>query len=146
MSNHIDSGLTPAQAETLQRTVRRYARQSEASPARLGDAFGNGQIRVLAFSGELLGTRRSGSGDGDFSVRLASDYTGIDGKTADLFNQILAVSSAPVNEITRVRRVVGKEGKLKQRMSVPGAVGGWSMKVVSSNTLIDDLVRGRPPR
>jgi hypothetical protein len=35
---------------------------------------------------------------------------------------------------------VGKEGKLKQRMAVPGAVGGWADEVAAVNTLIDDLV------
>ena len=36
---------------------------------------------------------------------------------------------------------VGKEGRLKQRMSLPGAIGGWAEKIDSINTLIDDLVR-----
>ena len=36
---------------------------------------------------------------------------------------------------------VGKEGRLKQRMSVPGAIGGWAANVDSLNTLLDDLVR-----
>jgi HAMP domain-containing protein/CheY-like chemotaxis protein/signal transduction histidine kinase len=78
--------------------------------------------------------------DGDFSVRLGSGYTGIEGKIADAFNQILGVSARRGEEIARVCHVVGKEGKLKQRMTVPGAVGGWSDEVVSLNTLIDDLV------
>ena len=34
----------------------------------------------------------------------------------------------------------GKEGKLKQRMTVPGVVGGWSDEVAAINMLIDDLV------
>ncbi len=78
--------------------------------------------------------------DGDFEVRIASDFTGIDGKVADVFNGILAVSARRAEEIARVCRVVGKEGKLKQRMNVPGAVRGWADEVVSLNTLIDDLV------
>src|SRR4029079_6200871 len=32
-----------------------------------------------------------------------------------------------------------KEGKLKQRMNVPGAVGGWADETQALNTLIDDL-------
>src|SRR3984957_8281550 len=78
--------------------------------------------------------------NGDFDVRLAADFTGIDGKIADAFNEILAVSARRADEISRVCRVVGKEGKLKQRMNVPGAVGGWADEVTSLNTLIDDLV------
>ena len=78
--------------------------------------------------------------EGDFSVRMATDFTGVDGKIADAFNEILAVSARRSDEISRVCRVVGREGKLKQRMIVPGAVGGWADEVVSLNTLIDDLV------
>ncbi len=78
--------------------------------------------------------------DGDFSVRLDPDFAGVEGKIADVFNEILAVSARRSEEIARVCRVVGKEGKLKQRMNVPGAVGGWADEVVSLNTLIDDLV------
>ena len=35
---------------------------------------------------------------------------------------------------------VGKEGKLKQRMTVAGVTGGWADEVAAINTLIDDLV------
>jgi HAMP domain-containing protein/CheY-like chemotaxis protein/signal transduction histidine kinase len=78
--------------------------------------------------------------DGDFDARLASHFAGINGKIADTFNEILSVSARRSDEIARVSRVVGKEGKLKQRMNVPGAIGGWADEVVSLNTLIDDLV------
>ncbi|MBL9023569.1 MAG: HAMP domain-containing protein [Myxococcales bacterium] len=71
---------------------------------------------------------------------MQADYTGVDGKIADVLNDILAVNDRRANEIARVCRVVGKEGKLKQRMHVPGAVGGWADEVGSLNTLIDDLV------
>ncbi len=78
--------------------------------------------------------------EGDFTARLGADFTGIDGKIAETFNEILSVSARRADEIERVCRVVGKEGKLKQRMNVPGAVGGWADEVTSLNTLIDDLV------
>src|SRR5580658_2792978 len=92
-----------------------------------------------AFSRDLLVTLLRFR-DGDFTARLGSDFTGIDGKIADVFNEILNVSARRSGEIARVCRVVGQEGKLKQRMSVPGAVGGWADEVASLNTLIDDLV------
>ncbi|MCC7010295.1 MAG: HAMP domain-containing protein, partial [Acidobacteria bacterium] len=78
--------------------------------------------------------------DGDFAVRLPADLTGIDGKIADAFNEIAAVSQRRARETTRVAREVGKEGKLKQRMAVPGVVGGWADEVAAINMLIDDLV------
>ncbi|HEY1816038.1 MAG TPA: response regulator [Kofleriaceae bacterium] len=78
--------------------------------------------------------------DGDFSARMPSDLTGIDGKIADVVNDLLAVSERRSAETARVCRVVGKEGKLKERMRVPGAGGGWADEVAALNTLIDDLV------
>ncbi|HEX4422657.1 MAG TPA: HAMP domain-containing protein, partial [Kofleriaceae bacterium] len=78
--------------------------------------------------------------NGDFSAGLAADFIGIDGKIADVFNEILGVNARRSAEIARICRVVGKEGKLKQRMSVPGGVGGWADEIAALNTLIDDLV------
>jgi HAMP domain-containing protein/CheY-like chemotaxis protein/signal transduction histidine kinase len=78
--------------------------------------------------------------DGDFSTPMPADLVGIDGKIADVFNDILAVSSRRTAETARVCRVVGKEGKLKERLRVPGAIGGWADETNALNTLIDDLV------
>src|SRR5258708_35250859 len=52
--------------------------------------------------------------DGDFTVRLPPDWTGVNGKIADAFNEIAAVSERRARETARVSRAVGKEGKLKQ--------------------------------
>src|SRR5580700_4743968 len=78
--------------------------------------------------------------DGQFGVRLPSHLTGVNGKIADAFNDIVAVTERRARETARVSRSVGKEGKLKQRMSVPGATGGWADEVAAVNLLIDDLV------
>ncbi|HEX3482159.1 MAG TPA: methyl-accepting chemotaxis protein, partial [Kofleriaceae bacterium] len=78
--------------------------------------------------------------EGDFASRMPASFVGMEGKTADLLNEILAVSERRATEITRICRVVGKEGKLKQRMNVPGAVGGWADEIEALNTLIYDLV------
>ncbi|MDX2052955.1 MAG: HAMP domain-containing protein [Polyangiaceae bacterium] len=77
---------------------------------------------------------------GDFTSHLPADLPGIDGKIAEVFNEVLEVSARRATEISRVCRVVGKEGKVKQRMNVPGAVGGWADEVSALNTLVDDLV------
>src|SRR5438105_6180520 len=92
-----------------------------------------------AFSKQLL-TALIGLRDGDFSVRLPSDLTGVDGKVADTFNEIAMASDRRSRETARVSRTVGKEGKLKQRMMVSGATGGWADEVAAINMLIDDLV------
>src|SRR6266852_2844306 len=77
---------------------------------------------------------------GDFSARLPANLTGLPGKLADTFNDIVAVSDRRARETSRVSHAVGKEGKLKQRMVVPGAIGGWADEVAAVNMLIDDLV------
>ena len=77
---------------------------------------------------------------GNFSIRLPSDWIGIYGKIADAFNDVLVMSERRGEETARVCRLVGREGKLKQRMKVYGLIGGWSDEVDALNRLIDDLV------
>ncbi|MGO9467181.1 MAG: HAMP domain-containing protein, partial [Isosphaeraceae bacterium] len=79
--------------------------------------------------------------DGDFSARLPADWPGIDGRIAETFNQTIAREESITREVRRLSVTVGREGRLKQRMSLPGAVGDWAVKAESINTLIDDLVR-----
>ncbi|MCE9580303.1 MAG: HAMP domain-containing protein [Deltaproteobacteria bacterium] len=115
---------------------------SIASPARAipsGGAPSNGADLAAGFSRDLLASLQRFK-DGDFTARMPGDLVGIEGKIADVFNEILAVSMRRGQETARVSRVVGKEGKLKERMRVPGAVGGWADEITALNTLVDDLV------
>src|ERR1700683_1459261 len=79
--------------------------------------------------------------DGDFSWRLPSDWAGTEGRIAEAFNQAIAHEDRISREVERLSITVGRDGRLKQRMSLPGAIGQWAAKVESINTLIDDLVR-----
>jgi HAMP domain-containing protein/signal transduction histidine kinase/CheY-like chemotaxis protein len=79
--------------------------------------------------------------DGDFSARLPTDWAGPDRRIAEAFNQTIGHEDRIAREVARLSLTVGKEGRLKQRLSLPGAIGGWATKVDSLNTLIDDLVR-----
>jgi HAMP domain-containing protein/CheY-like chemotaxis protein/signal transduction histidine kinase len=101
-----------------------------------GNGDGDGED---AFSRQLLAAMLAFRA-GNFNVRMPVELTGVHGKIADAFNDILAVSERRAQETARVSRMVGKEGKLKQRMTVPGVAGGWADEVASINTLIDDLV------
>src|SRR5215467_13076848 len=78
--------------------------------------------------------------DGDFSVRMPANLVGLEGKIADAFNDIVTFSDRRAKETVRVSKLVGKEGKLKQRMNVLEGRGGWGDEVSAINTLIDDLV------
>ncbi|HEX4144797.1 MAG TPA: HAMP domain-containing protein [Pirellulales bacterium] len=79
--------------------------------------------------------------DGKFGVRLPENWIGIDGRIAAAFNQTIDHEEHISKEIARLSVSVGKEGRLKQRVSVPGLIGGWAAKAESVNTLLDDLVR-----
>src|ERR1017187_4405963 len=62
--------------------------------------------------------------DGNFSVRLPTEWAATDGRIAEAFNQASAQKQRISMEITRLSATVGKEGRLKQRVSLPGAIGG----------------------
>ena len=78
---------------------------------------------------------------GDFSVRLSTGWSGTDGKIADTLNDIIEMMSENTKEIERVSRVVGREGKLSQRISPAASRGSWKSRVDALNDLIENLVR-----
>ncbi len=79
--------------------------------------------------------------DGDFSVRLPGSWTGLAGKIADTFNEIVAVNQQMAQELKRVGQVVGKEGKTRERTRFHESRGAWGEMEVSVNTLVEDLLR-----
>ena len=60
---------------------------------------------------------------GNFSVRLPVEWTGVAGKVADAFNDVLELNERMARELERLSRVVGKEGKISQRAAL-GDVSG----------------------
>ena len=78
---------------------------------------------------------------GDFKARLPVTWTGTDGRIAEAFNECIVNAERITDEAERLSKTVGKEGRLTQRISAPGASGGWAAQIDSLNTLIDDLVR-----
>jgi HAMP domain-containing protein len=77
---------------------------------------------------------------GDASVRLPLEWLGLWGKVADAFNDMVDLNARQQQELARLSRVVGKEGKLKQRASLGDVTGFWRDSVESINSLIEDLV------
>jgi HAMP domain-containing protein len=88
---------------------------------------------------QLLHVLQAVSG-GDFSVRLPGDMTGLEGKIADTFNDIVSANGRMARELARVGAVVGKEGRTRQRVHFAGSSGAWGEMESSINTLIDDLL------
>jgi HAMP domain-containing protein/CheY-like chemotaxis protein/signal transduction histidine kinase len=79
--------------------------------------------------------------DGDFSVRLPGAWTGLEGKIADTFNEIVSANEQMAQELKRVGKAVGKEGRTRERTRFHEARGAWGQIEVSVNTLVEDLLR-----
>ena len=77
---------------------------------------------------------------GDFSARLPHDWTGLAGKIADTFNEVIAKNQQMTMELDRIGRVVGKEGRITQRASLGHVSNSWADAIQSVNELIGDLV------
>jgi HAMP domain-containing protein/signal transduction histidine kinase/DNA-binding response OmpR family regulator len=114
----------------------------------------HGRPAGLATNGPPNGAHESGELDaaqvlaalmaikkGDFTTRLPVGWTGIAGKVADTFNEVAELMSNSTEELSRVSRVVGKEGRIQERMTVGHVTGGWSQRVDSVNNLIESLAQ-----
>src|SRR4051812_12315277 len=77
---------------------------------------------------------------GNYDVRLPVEWTGVAGKVADTFNEVVALNERMAKELERLSRVVGKEGKLNQRASLGDVTGFWRDSIDSVSALITDLV------
>ena len=93
------------------------------------------------FDAEVLLAVLSEVKAGDFTARMPVHWTGVGGKIADRLNEIIGANEALGTELERVSRVVGKEGKLSQRVSFKGTDQVWGSCIESVNSLIEDLVR-----
>jgi HAMP domain-containing protein len=101
----------------------------------LEETISNGAIDTTSLLQALTSLKK-----GDFSVRLPLEWTGVPGKVADTFNDVVELIERMARELARVSRVVGKEGKLSQRASLGDVSGSWQDAILSVNTLVDDLV------
>src|SRR5438477_9636113 len=77
---------------------------------------------------------------GERNVRLPRSWLGLPGKVADAFNEVASLNERMAEELAELRRVVGKEGKLRQRGDIGDVRGFWRDSLDDVNALIDDLV------
>src|SRR5438477_1401806 len=79
---------------------------------------------------------------GDFSARLPENWTGLSGKVADTFNELVEMNARLAAELARVSVAVGQHGKIDERASLGGTVAGtWKDEIAAVNTLIGNLVQ-----
>jgi CheY-like chemotaxis protein/HAMP domain-containing protein len=79
--------------------------------------------------------------EGNFDVRLPEGGAPVDERIAQAFNRVAALNDALADELGRVSRTVGREGKSTDRVQLIGARGDWALGVESVNTLITDLMQ-----
>ncbi|ACB74424.1 HAMP domain-containing protein [Opitutus terrae] len=77
--------------------------------------------------------------DGDFSARLPSDWTGLEGKVAEHINGITMRTQRFNSSLLRLQRQVGEEGKISERMPLGDSCGGWAERIEAINALLDQL-------
>src|SRR5918998_858874 len=80
-------------------------------------------------------------GRGDLKVRLPR-RSGMAGEVADAFNEVVSLQERQTLDVRRISRIVGRDGRLTERLDEEGLEGAWADSVRSVNSLIDDL--GRP--
>jgi len=79
--------------------------------------------------------------NGDFSVRLPVVWTGLTGRIADTFNEIVSANQQMSLELKRLGQTLGKEGKIRERVRFNIPQGAWGEMENSVNTLTEDLLR-----
>jgi HAMP domain-containing protein len=98
---------------------------------------GNGADTALKDLAAALRSVRKG----DFGVRMPR-AAGLPGEAYDAFNEVVSLLEQRNRELMRISRVVGREGRLTERVDEEFYVGAWGQGVKAVNNLIDDL--GRP--
>ncbi|MEU9988349.1 HAMP domain-containing protein [Streptomyces sp. NPDC048045] len=78
--------------------------------------------------------------DGNFRKRLTVSGDGVMSEIAAVFNEVADRNMHLTGELSRVRRMVGREGKLTERLETGACEGSWATAIDHSNALVDDLV------
>ncbi len=102
----------------------------------LDKSIATGSLEEMAILLDALTRFRKG----DAEIRLPQHWTGLSGKVADVFNDVVEQNAMLAAELVRLRQVVGKEGQLKQRAALFETRGFWGESIECVNALIDDLV------
>ena len=79
--------------------------------------------------------------NGDFSPRLRARRKDLIGELQQRTNELLDMNARQSRELSRVSRVIGREGRMTERASLGPVPGAWAENVEAVNALIDDLVR-----
>lgn len=79
--------------------------------------------------------------NGDFTVRMPIDETGLQGKICDTLNDVIEMNQKMMFEFNKASNIIGKNGELSHRITSPNLKGEWRDGIHSLNSLISDLVQ-----
>jgi len=121
-------------------TRKRRAASRAPATSRRGGA--NGETVELSRQDlqELVDALRAAR-DGEVGVRLSVAQSGVMGDVARAFNGLAEKREGLTDELSRVSKVIGREGRITERAKLKNAKGSWAESVASVNSMIDDLVR-----
>ncbi|MFI9720209.1 HAMP domain-containing protein [Streptomyces sp. NPDC052396] len=117
------------------------AARSASTRAKGGRSRPNGTTEVDTAALHRLLSALEAMRDGNFRKRLTVSGDGVLSEIAAVFNEVADRNLQLTGELARVRRVVGREGKLTERLEVGACEGAWASAVEAANALVDDLVR-----
>ncbi|WP_406863485.1 HAMP domain-containing protein [Streptomyces sp. HUAS MG47] len=117
------------------------ARRGSGSRAKGGRSRSSGTVQVDAAALERLLGALVAMRDGNFRRRLTVNGDGVMSEVAAVFNEVADRQLHLTGELSRVRRMVGREGKLSERLEVGPSEGTWAAAVEAANQLVDDLTR-----
>ncbi|MGP3947864.1 HAMP domain-containing protein [Streptomyces sp. 7N604] len=117
------------------------AARGASTRAKGGRSRSNGTTEVDTASLNRLLTALVAMRDGNFRKRLTVSGEGVMSEIAAVFNEVADRNLHLTGELARVRRVVGREGKLTERLETGACEGSWAAAIDASNALVDDLAR-----
>ncbi|MEV2200238.1 HAMP domain-containing protein [Streptomyces fradiae] len=117
------------------------AARGGSTRAKGGRSRSSGTVEVDAAALERLLGALTAMRDGNFRRRLTVTGEGPMAEIAAVFNEVADRKLHLTGELARVRRVVGREGKLSERLEVGASEGAWATAIEAANALVDDLTR-----
>src|SRR5215475_11435341 len=93
--------------------------------------------RTTGTTGAAVGRTRDGSRDRAHDAAADETLSEI----AAVFDEVVERNRQLCAELVRVRQVVGRDGRLDERLRPVGGAGAWTAAVEAANGLVDDLAR-----
>jgi HAMP domain-containing protein len=129
----IDSMPSGTEVELNPTTARRSWRP------RRGDGGRKIAVRTTDLDAVVSVLNRARSGD--FTARVTAMADPAMAEVGMRVNDLVSLNERLLNELERVGRAVGQEGRINERAVMSGAGGGWQDGVEAVNGLVDDLMR-----